>query len=203
MRCERLILHLRSLLLAALLPIVLVSPLFASVPSGFQDTTIASGLSQPAGLAFAPDGRLFVAEKTGELRIIKNGALLATPFLDVTQVVAAAADVRRLLRARSARRRVRSGLPRHRRTSTLLLGVQGAGVGDVRSWRRTASLASRAGYQGNPDRADPDEPRRPARRHRLRRRQSQRRLDRTSARSTASSTSRSATAARCTPSRRT
>jgi glucose/arabinose dehydrogenase len=33
---------------------------------------------------FSPDGRLFVTEKGGNLRVIKNGALLATPFLSVS-----------------------------------------------------------------------------------------------------------------------
>ncbi len=33
---------------------------------------------------FAPDGRLFVCQQSGQLRVIKNGALLATPFLQVT-----------------------------------------------------------------------------------------------------------------------
>jgi len=32
-------------------------------------------------MAFAPDGRLFVAQQTGALRIIENGALLSTPFI--------------------------------------------------------------------------------------------------------------------------
>ena len=35
-------------------------------------------------MAFAPDGRLFVAQQGGALRVIKNGSLLATPFLTVT-----------------------------------------------------------------------------------------------------------------------
>jgi glucose/arabinose dehydrogenase len=34
-------------------------------------------------MAFAPDGRLFVAQQNGRLRVIKNGALLSTPFLTV------------------------------------------------------------------------------------------------------------------------
>ena len=38
----------------------------------------------PTAMAFAPDGRLFVAEQGGTLRVIKNGALLATPFVTVT-----------------------------------------------------------------------------------------------------------------------
>ncbi|MBI5289170.1 MAG: PQQ-dependent sugar dehydrogenase [Chloroflexi bacterium] len=37
-------------------------------------------MSSPTAMAFAPDGRLFVAEQTGALRVIKAGALLRTPF---------------------------------------------------------------------------------------------------------------------------
>lgn len=54
--------------------------LAATLPAGFAETTIASGMSSPTAMAFAPDGRLFVAEQTGALRVIKNGALLSTPF---------------------------------------------------------------------------------------------------------------------------
>lgn len=53
----------------------------ATVRTGFSDTTIASGLAFPTTMAFAPDGRLFVAEQAGALRVIKDGALLPTPFL--------------------------------------------------------------------------------------------------------------------------
>ena len=35
-------------------------------------------------MAFAPDGRIFVSEQAGKLRVIKNGQLLTTPFLTVT-----------------------------------------------------------------------------------------------------------------------
>jgi glucose/arabinose dehydrogenase len=34
-------------------------------------------------MAFAPDGRLFVCEQDGRLRVVKNGVLLAKPFLTV------------------------------------------------------------------------------------------------------------------------
>lgn len=34
-------------------------------------------------MAFAPDGRIFVAQQTGALRVIKNGTLLATPFVSL------------------------------------------------------------------------------------------------------------------------
>src|SRR5262245_62836842 len=39
------------------------------------------------GLAFAPDGRLFVWQKNGVVRIIKNGVLLSTPFVDLSSHV--------------------------------------------------------------------------------------------------------------------
>ena len=35
-------------------------------------------------MAFAPDGRLFVCQQTGALRVISNGTLLPTPFVTVT-----------------------------------------------------------------------------------------------------------------------
>ncbi len=56
----------------------------ATVPPGFTDSLVAAGLSNPTAMALAPDGRIFVAEQTGALRVIKNGALLSTPFLTVT-----------------------------------------------------------------------------------------------------------------------
>ena len=56
----------------------------ATVPSGFTDSLVAAGLNNPTAMALAPDGRIFVCEQTGALRVIKNGALLPTPFLTVT-----------------------------------------------------------------------------------------------------------------------
>jgi glucose/arabinose dehydrogenase len=52
----------------------------ATLPPGFTETII-SGLSRPTAMEIAPDGRIFVCEQSGRLRVIKNGALLATPFL--------------------------------------------------------------------------------------------------------------------------
>ena len=39
------------------------------------------------GMAFAPDGRLFVWQKNGVVRVIKNGQLLPTPFIDLSAQV--------------------------------------------------------------------------------------------------------------------
>jgi len=72
---------------AGLVPIVLIFAFAASfasdLPSGFQETSFVSGLSTPTAMEFAPDGRLFICEKSGQLRVIKNGQLLATPFLTI------------------------------------------------------------------------------------------------------------------------
>jgi glucose/arabinose dehydrogenase len=73
--------------LAVVVSLVLGRCALADVPQGFQDTTIAFGLTQPVGLTFAPDGRLFIPQQTGQLRILMDGALLDTPFLDVRQLV--------------------------------------------------------------------------------------------------------------------
>ena len=54
-----------------------------SVRSGFSSAVVAGGLTQPTAMAFAPDGRLFVCQQTGALRIIKNGQLLSVPFVTV------------------------------------------------------------------------------------------------------------------------
>lgn len=50
---------------------------------------IASGMSQPLYMTHAPGdfSRLFVVEKAGRIRIIENGVLLATPFLDIDPIV--------------------------------------------------------------------------------------------------------------------
>jgi glucose/arabinose dehydrogenase len=50
------------------------------VPPSYKDTIVVSGLMQPTLLNIAPDGRIFVSEKPGRLRVIKNGTLLPTPF---------------------------------------------------------------------------------------------------------------------------
>jgi len=55
----------------------------ATLPTGFVETQI-SGLSNPTAMAIAPDGRIFVCLQGGQLRVIKNGALLPTPFVTLT-----------------------------------------------------------------------------------------------------------------------
>src|SRR6476469_5383479 len=56
----------------------------ASLPSGFTESLVASGLNNPTAMEFAPDGRLFVCQQGGQLRVVKNGVLLPTPFVSLT-----------------------------------------------------------------------------------------------------------------------
>lgn len=53
------------------------------LPSGFQEALVAGGLGSPTAMAPAPDGRVFITTQGGDLRVVKNGALLSTPFLHV------------------------------------------------------------------------------------------------------------------------
>ena len=56
----------------------------ATLRQGFTETTVAAGLAGPTAMAFAPDGRLFVAQQGGAVRVIKDGTLLPAPFVTVT-----------------------------------------------------------------------------------------------------------------------
>src|SRR5262245_32124227 len=51
-----------------------------TLPDGFIRTQLAE-VNAATRMAFAPDGRVFVAELRGALRVIKNDALLPTPFV--------------------------------------------------------------------------------------------------------------------------
>src|SRR3954466_12791477 len=79
-----LLLALGSLLAFATANIAANAANAAVLPPGFVETQVAAGLKQPTAIAVAPDGRVFVAEKKGLLRIIKDGALLPAPFLRIT-----------------------------------------------------------------------------------------------------------------------
>jgi len=74
----------RSLVLFGALVGLVYPVLAATLKPGFTETIIATGLSNPTAMAFAPDGRLFVCKQTGQLRVIENNQLLSTPFLTVT-----------------------------------------------------------------------------------------------------------------------
>jgi glucose/arabinose dehydrogenase len=57
--------------------------LLSDLPRGFMQVVVARGLVKPSGMAVAPDGRVFVIQQTGELRVIQKGKLLPIPALKV------------------------------------------------------------------------------------------------------------------------
>ena len=73
------VLSTRVLLCAALLCA------YTAASAAIQLSTVASGLNTPVYVTGAGDGtsRLFIVEQAGRIRILANGALLATPFLDI------------------------------------------------------------------------------------------------------------------------
>lgn len=85
---HRMVLIVALALFAALLSIfVLWTPASgAAVPTGFKNSEFASGLQGPTAMEFAPDGRLFVAEIGGTIRVIDNGTLLEEPFVTIPDV---------------------------------------------------------------------------------------------------------------------
>ena len=74
----------RSAFLAAGLFSAIVLPATAA-PGPVTLQPFVSGLSAPVEITHANDfsGRLFVVEQAGRIRIVKNGALVSTPFLDI------------------------------------------------------------------------------------------------------------------------
>jgi len=56
----------------------------ADLLPGFSESRIPGTLSAPTAMSFAPDGRLFVCEQGGRLRVIRDGAVLATPFVTIS-----------------------------------------------------------------------------------------------------------------------
>ena len=58
------------------------------LPAGFSTVEQASGLDGPTAIAYAPDGRLFVAEKAGRVRVVSaDGRLQADPVIDISDHV--------------------------------------------------------------------------------------------------------------------
>ncbi|HEX6666492.1 MAG TPA: PQQ-dependent sugar dehydrogenase [Solirubrobacterales bacterium] len=83
---------------AALLLLVSLLALAASaaasvVPSGFRDDLVLTELTEPTALRFAPDGRVFVAEKSGRILVFDDvDDITPTVFVDLRTDVYDPAD---------------------------------------------------------------------------------------------------------------
>jgi glucose/arabinose dehydrogenase len=58
----------------------------------FIEEIVVEGIPISTAIAFAPDSRIFVALKDGAVRVVQNGQLLSTPFLDISAMVNKATD---------------------------------------------------------------------------------------------------------------
>jgi len=78
-----------AVLLAAGLLIGLFPASTAASTPAIRLTPVATGLTQPVFVTSPNDGshRLFVVQKTGQIRIVRDGTLLAAPFLDIARWV--------------------------------------------------------------------------------------------------------------------
>ena len=54
-----------------------------AIRTGFTETIVADSLDSPVSMAISPDGRVFVCEQGGRLRVIRDGKLLKKPFVTV------------------------------------------------------------------------------------------------------------------------
>ncbi len=46
----------------------------AAIPAGFTSTPVFTGLTLPTGIAFSPDGKVYVAEKSGIVKVFPNAS---------------------------------------------------------------------------------------------------------------------------------
>jgi glucose/arabinose dehydrogenase len=92
-RTPHLLLRLAAVLFAVILAVILLAllrPVAAAgaLPVGFQEKTVFSGLTEPTTVQFSRDGRVFVAEKSGLIKVFDDlSDTTPTTFADLrTQV---------------------------------------------------------------------------------------------------------------------
>src|SRR5262245_34520823 len=76
----------RLLAVTSVLALVLHAPdaSAATLPPNFQESTVFSGLTNPTAVRFASDGRVFVAEKSGLIKVFASlTATTPTVFADL------------------------------------------------------------------------------------------------------------------------
>jgi glucose/arabinose dehydrogenase len=69
----------------------------AVLPAGFSESVAGSGISRGTAMEISPDGRLFVTEQGGTMKVFQNGALLQSNFFRDTPLTVDSAGERGLL----------------------------------------------------------------------------------------------------------
>lgn len=59
----------------------------AAQQSDITPQPLVTGLDTPWAMDFAPDGRIFISERPGQIRVAENGRLLPDPWLKIDRVV--------------------------------------------------------------------------------------------------------------------
>ncbi len=86
---------LRNLIITIVMSGLAVGMFFTSIsamaaptlPPGFVSEATVAGLSSPTGMAWAPDGRMFITLKGGRVLVSQNGQLLPNDFIDLSKEV--------------------------------------------------------------------------------------------------------------------
>src|SRR3954464_4599942 len=68
----------------------------ATLPTGFQEAVVASGLTDPTAMEFSPEGRLFVAEQGGTMEGHQGGVRLRDNFFSAPPLTVDATSERGL-----------------------------------------------------------------------------------------------------------
>lgn len=56
-----------------------------SLPAGFEATTVLDGIDAATALVITPNGRLFIAEQTGAVTVVRDGQKLPQPAIDLSE----------------------------------------------------------------------------------------------------------------------
>ena len=99
---EKLIKFNLKLFFAALLwviiwPRLIDQPLLAAPPAEFDLTELVSDLTEPTAFRFMPDGRIFISEKSGAIKVFANGQIQPEPIITLVTLPTDFADERGVL----------------------------------------------------------------------------------------------------------
>ena len=81
--CQRFVPNVFARILCLLFFAVVLCGRGATLPAGFIDIVVASGFTNVSSMAIAPDGRIFVCQQNGHVRVVKNGAVLPASFVSL------------------------------------------------------------------------------------------------------------------------
>ena len=77
--------------------IITPSQINAAPPTEFDVTELVSDLNEPTAFRFMPDGRIFISEKTGAIKVFANGQIQPEPVITIVTLQTDNADERGLL----------------------------------------------------------------------------------------------------------